>query len=75
VGVIDSGYRGEVSFRFQLSSSGRTSIHAGWDTKIYEIGDRIGQLLIMPYPQIEIEEVKELEQSLRGEGGFGSSGE
>mgnify|MGYP003651573350 FL=1 len=40
----------------------------------YQEGERIGQLIIMPYPQIELEEVSELSDSERGDGGFGSSG-
>lgn len=40
----------------------------------YNHGERIGQLIIMPYPQIEFEEVEELTQTERGDGGFGSSG-
>jgi dUTP pyrophosphatase len=64
VGVIDSGYRGEVKFRFRDLKNGT----------IYKVGDKIGQLIIIPYPQIELEEVEELEESERGTGGFGSSG-
>jgi len=66
VGVIDSGYRGEIGFTFKKTE--------GPDSKKYQIGDRIGQLIILPYPQIEFEEVEELSSSERGEGGFGSSG-
>ena len=40
----------------------------------YKVGQRIAQLIIMPYPQIEFEEVKELTKTERGDGGFGSSG-
>lgn len=40
----------------------------------YNHGERIGQLIIMPYPQIEFEEVEELTKTERGDGGFGSSG-
>ena len=40
----------------------------------YNVGDRVGQLIILPYPSIETEEVEELNSSERGEGGFGSSG-
>ena len=39
----------------------------------YEIGDRIGQIIIMPYPQIEFNLVDELSDSERGAGGFGST--
>jgi len=40
----------------------------------YEIGDRIGQLLILPYPKIELVEVSELSESERGTNGYGSTG-
>ena len=63
VGVIDSGYRGEIKFRFKHIP----------DTAYYQPGDRIGQLIIMPYPQIEFQEVEELSSTERGEGGFGST--
>ena len=62
VGVIDSGYRGEIMMKFNRSINE------------YRIGDRIGQLIIIPYPQIEFEEVKELSETNRGIGGFGSTG-
>ena len=41
----------------------------------YEIGDRIGQILILPYPIINFEEVEELSKTDRGVDGFGSTGE
>lgn len=66
VGVIDSGYRGEIKFRFKEMTENH---------QIYNIGEKIGQLIIMPYPQIELEEVEELSESERGTGGFGSSGQ
>lgn len=65
VGVIDSGYRGEVKFKFYYETPGNP---------IYEVGDRIGQIIIMPYPEIEFVEVDELSHSDREKGGFGSSG-
>ena len=40
----------------------------------YKLGDRIGQIIIMPYPQIEFEEVQELSETERGIKGYGSSG-
>lgn len=64
VGVIDSGYRNEVLAKFYL----------GEVSALYNIGDRIAQMIIMPYPEIEFEESEELSSSDRGEGGFGSSG-
>jgi dUTP pyrophosphatase len=65
VGVIDSGYRGELMFKFRP-----TKINGN----CYQPGDRIGQLLIIPYPQIELEEVKELTSTERGASGYGSTG-
>lgn len=64
VGVVDSGYRGEVLVKFRKTADGDK----------YEVGDRIAQLIIIPYPAIEFEEAEELTSSDRGEGGFGSSG-
>jgi dUTP pyrophosphatase len=66
VGVIDSGFRGEIRFRFKKLA---------WDNgDLYDVGDKIGQLVIMPIPAIELVEVDELSDSERGEGGFGSTG-
>jgi dUTP pyrophosphatase len=45
-----------------------------FNSHIYEIGDRVGQLIIIPYPQIEFTEVEELSETNRGTGGFGSTG-
>ena len=42
--------------------------------EFYNIGDRIGQLIIMPYPKVEFEEVDDLSETERGEGGYGSTG-
>jgi len=64
VGVIDSGYRGEIMMKYTLSPYQRE----------YEVGDRVGQLIIMPYPRIDFEEVEELTLTDRGEGGYGSTG-
>jgi dUTP pyrophosphatase len=66
VGVIDSGYRGEIQLTFNKLN--------GMDSLQYQVGDRIGQLMIIPYPQIEFEEVEELSSTERGEGGYGSTG-
>lgn len=67
VGVIDSGYRGEIKVRFK-----KTSTNA-YET-VYNVGDKICQLIVMPFPKVEIEEVSELSNTERGAGGFGSSG-
>lgn len=67
VGVIDSGYRGEIMFKFAITSDRPRK------NSVYEVGDRIGQLIIMPYPKIEFV-TGELTESERGVGGFGSTG-
>ena len=66
VGVIDSGYRGEVTAKFKRLypiSQGE-----------YAIGERFAQLIVMPIPAVEFEEAEELSESERGVGGYGSSG-
>ena len=63
VGVIDSGYRGEVMLKFDKSGD-----------KQYEPGDRVGQLMLVPIPSIQFVQVVNLPQSDRGLGGFGSTG-
>jgi len=44
------------------------------DKREYQVGDRVGQLIIMPYPRVQFEEVTELSDSDRGNGGYGSTG-
>jgi len=65
VGIIDASYRGEIKFRFKT---------IGFEDNKYEIGDRIGQLVILPYPEIKPKFVEELSNTQRGEGGYGSTG-
>jgi dUTP pyrophosphatase len=77
VGVIDSGYVGEIKFRFKVDGyTLNRALEKGKDGNeyLYQIGDRVGQIIILPYPQIEFEEVEELEITERGEGSFGSTG-
>lgn len=85
VGVIDSGYRGEVSFKFKPSMAlddkqcVKSDDNILWATTIkknstYQVGNRIGQIIILPYPQIEFEEAEELSETERGAKGYGSSG-
>lgn len=69
VGVIDSGYRGEIMLKFKRSYLGFRSVY-----KEYEVGDRVGQIIIMPYPKIQFTEVDELDSTDRGNGGYGSTG-
>jgi len=68
VGVIDSGYRGELQATFNKLFGGAST------TCAYEVGDRIAQIMIIPYPPIEFDEVAELSDTERGDGGFGSTG-
>ena len=65
VGVIDAGYRGEITFKYRIVQP---------HISRYSSGDRVGQLIIMPIPEIEFEEADELSDSERGEGGYGSTG-
>lgn len=99
VGVIDSGYRGEIIFKFKTvieyidivnSENFQNQLEKGlfdiylsnenyfYDQKtsvnIYKLHDRIGQIIILPYPQVKFNEVSELSSTERGEGGFGSTG-
>jgi dUTP pyrophosphatase len=93
VGVIDAGFRGEISFRFSKvvnntwKHSTRTRSTVGGSTKtiidisttdrplkIYQTGDKIGQIMFIKLPKVTLEEVDELADSTRGEGGYGSSG-
>lgn len=69
VGVIDSGYRGELQATFNKIT---TTIEN--QKNDYKVGDRICQIMIIPHPTIELEEVEELNNTERGEGGFGSTG-
>ena len=64
VGVVDSGYRGSIKVIFK-------NHHIKQRT--YDVGDRIAQLIVMPYPVIEFEEVTELTTTERGENGWGST--
>lgn len=85
VGVIDSGYRGEVTFKFRPNGCfcGKEEVSDNYDfacfidkedSRIYDIGERIGQIIILPYPQIAFVETDKLSATCRGEGGYGSTG-
>ena len=71
VGVIDSGYRGPIKAFFRPTRPMHDS-----SFRRYKPGDRICQVIIVPYPSIVLEDVvnEELEDSFRGAGGFGSTG-
>jgi len=87
VGIIDSGYRGEICFRFhylrQLHYIGSDKIQFKDKVPVlglpetegmYSLGERVGQMMILPIPKVEFIEVDELSDSDRGEGGYGSTG-
>lgn len=64
-GTIDSDYRGEVKV---------LAINHGEDEFVINYGDRIAQMVIAPVYQISIQEISELPETVRGGGGFGSTG-
>lgn len=65
VGVIDSDYRGEIIVALHNDSAVE---------RLIEKGERIAQLVIQPYLSVEFETVDELDETERGDGGFGHSG-
>lgn len=65
VGVIDSDYRGELIVALHNDSN---------MTQYVDAGERIAQLVILPYLNVDFNEVDELNSTDRGEGGFGSTG-
>ena len=64
-GTVDADYRGEVKVLL---------INLGAEPFTIERGERIAQLIIAPAPQARFEEVDDLDETARGEGGFGSTG-
>ena len=67
VGVIDSGYRGEIMATFLIGKPHNPD-------KVYKVGDRIAQLVIMPVPLAQYVEVEELSETERNTSGHGSTG-
>ena len=65
VGVVDSDYRGEVIVALHNDTN---------EEKVIESRERIAQLVVMPFIPVRFEEVKELSNTDRNEGGFGSTG-
>ena len=66
IGVIDSDYRGEVMFSFRPVNAP--------NSPVYKVGEKIGQIIIMPYPEVKFTEVDKLSETERGEGGHGHTG-
>jgi dUTP pyrophosphatase len=65
-GTVDSGYRGEI--KVALLNTDATEPYA------IAVGDRIAQMIVMPVPRVTFIAADELPDSVRGDGGFGSSG-
>lgn len=66
VGILDAGYTGNLKLRFKLTTEGYTE-------KIYNPGDKVGQIMIIPYPEINFIETEVFNETERGDGGFGST--
>lgn len=64
VGLIDRDFRGEVSAVFDVIGDGNL---------LYGAGERVAQMLIVPAPLIQLEQVDELSETGRGNGGYGST--
>ncbi len=64
VGIVDENFRGSIKAKFRATD---------YLYKSYEVGDRICQLVVVPYIVVEPVEVSELSPSVRGDAGFGSS--
>ena len=72
VGVVDSGYRGEIMLSFKTRDFKEGEIQQLF--KPYEVGDKVAQLIIIPYPKIDLKVVDELSTTERGTNGRGSTG-
>lgn len=70
VGVIDSDYRGIVTARFKAAAT----IPMIKFARNYEVGERVAQLVVLKLPDIELEQATTLDDTTRGTGGFGSTG-
>lgn len=91
VGVLDSDYRGEVTFKYRPTINTINLFSLWWQKYVlrkkeydlpvltfgrnqYNVGDRIGQIIIVKHPYIEFKESETLSETERGAGGYGSSG-
>lgn len=64
-GIVDENYRGALKAMFKNVNSGYVR---------HEVGERIAQLIVLPYPVVQVKEVEELSETVRGSKAFGSSG-
>ena len=83
IGLIDSCFRGELRSVFDIKDAAELGIlefgPSAWERVVikelcYKPGERCCQLVIVPIPEVSLQEVEELSPSDRGEGGFGSTG-
>lgn len=85
VGIADSAiYRGEIQLRYKNRDryrksfwewlSGKIDVERALSKAPYKVGDRVGQMVVFPYPEVHIQVVDELSETERGTGGFGSTG-
>lgn len=71
-GVVDSGYRGSIKCRFKVIRD--HSRREDLKDPVYRIGDRVAQLMIIPFPRVTYCETQELDDTERGTDGLGSTG-
>ncbi len=74
VGVIDAGFHGEISAKFKPTLEYVKNHPAIVEPQVYEVGDRIAQLVILPLPKVSFTAVDNLPDSDRGANGSGSTG-
>lgn len=75
VGIVDSGYRGEVKAKFRKDYQYVNGIGLMHNLSAeYEVGHKVAQIVIMPYPKVAMIEAETLSTSERGVGGYGSTG-
>ena len=72
VGVIDSNYRGEIMLKFKPTVQAHNKVESLFND-MYEVGERIGQLIILPYPSVNFILSDKLSDTVRGTNGFGST--
>lgn len=85
VGIADSAiYRGEIQLRYKNRDryrksfwewiTGKVNVERALKFAPFQVGDRVGQMVVFPYPQVHVQVVDELSETVRGTGGFGSTG-
>lgn len=85
VGIADSAiYRGEIQLRYKNRDkykksfwewlTGKVNVERALKKAPFNVGDRVGQMVVLPYPQVHVQVVDELSETERGTGGFGSTG-